>query len=137
MKNMVKVNLPGKLMKITTLPYTDAGKISDWALPHVRALYARGIMIGGTDGKGNSVFQPAAQVTRAQVMTLLGRTLERGYAYSAAAYDDMQDVPAWAVDHVNLLSSLGIITGYSGTNAVKPLSPITRAEFASLLFKLY
>lgn len=121
----------------TKLPYTDAGKISDWALPHVRALYAKGIMIGGTDGKGNSVFQPAAQVTRAQVMTLLGRTLERGYAYSAAAYDDMQDVPAWAVDHVNLLSSLGIITGYSGTNAVKPLSPITRAEFASLLFKLY
>lgn len=119
------------------LPYTDAGKISGWALPHVRALYAKGIMIGGTDGKGNSVFQPAAQVTRAQVMTLLGRTLERGYAYSPAAYDDMRDVPAWAADHVNLLSSLGIINGYSGTNSIKPLAPITRAEFASLLFKLY
>ena len=70
-------------------------------------------------------------------MTLLGRTLQRGYAYSAAKYEDAADIPSWAVDHVNLMTSLGIITGYSGANVVKPLNSITRAEFASLLFKLY
>lgn len=120
-----------------TLPYADAGKISDWALPHVKALYAQGIMIGGADAKGRSVFQPQTSVTRAQVMTLLGRTLQRGYAYSAAGYEDKADIPSWALDHVNLMTSLGVISGYSGANVVKPLNSITRAEFASLLFKLY
>lgn len=119
------------------LPYTDADKISDWALPHVKALYARGVMIGGADAKGRSVFQPQAPVTRAQVMTLLGRTLQRGYAYSPAGYEDKADIPSWALDHVNLMTSLGVITGYSGANVVKPLNSITRAEFASLLFKMY
>lgn len=121
----------------TQLPYRDADRIADWALPHVKALYAKGIMIGGADAKGRSVFQPQSPVTRAQVMTLLGRTLQRGYAYSAAKYEDAADIPSWAVDHVNLMTSLGIITGYSGANVVKPLNSITRAEFASLLFKLY
>ena len=119
------------------LPYTDASQISDWALPHVKALYAQGIMIGSTDGKGNSVFLPSAPVSRAQVMTLLGRTLERGYAYSNVSFDDAGDIPAWASDHVKILSSLGIVQGYGGTNSLKPLNSITRAEFASLLFKLY
>lgn len=119
------------------LPYTDASQISDWALPHVKALYAQGIMIGSTDGKGNSVFLPSTPVSRAQVMTLLGRTLERGYAYSNVSFDDAGDIPAWASDHVKILSSLGIVQGYGGTNSLKPLNSITRAEFASLLFKLY
>lgn len=70
-------------------------------------------------------------------MTLLGRTLERGYAYSNVSFDDAGDIPAWASDHVKILSSLGIVQGYGGTNSLKPLNSITRAEFASLLFKLY
>ena len=119
------------------LPYTDASQIADWALPHVKALYAQGIMIGSTDGKGNSVFMPSSPVSRAQVMTLLGRTLERGYAYSNVSFDDAGDIPAWASDHVKILSSLGIVQGYGGTNSLKPLNSITRAEFASLLFKLF
>ena len=121
----------------TKLPYTDAAKISDWALPHVKALYAKGIMIGGADAKGRSVFQPQASVTRAQVMTLLGRTLQRGYAYSPAGYEDKADIPSWALDHVNLMTSLGVVAGYGGSNVVKPMNSITRAEFASLFFKMY
>ena len=118
------------------LPYGDASQISDWALPHVKALYQEGIMIG-TTVNGKSVFQPGNAVSRAQVMTLLGRTLVRGYDYQPASYTDMDTVPAWARDHIDLLPSLGIVNGYSGTTDIRPLSSITRGEFASLLYKLY
>lgn len=119
------------------LPYSDVSSISSWALPHVRALYAKGIMIGGADSSGKSAFFPGQDISRAQVMTLLGRVVGRGFAYSPVSFDDAAQIPAWASDHINCLTSLGVISGYGGTNSVMPLNPITRGEFASLLFKLY
>ena len=118
------------------LPYADADSIADWALPHVRALYAEGIM-KGTVSHGAALFLPSADTTRAQVMTVIGRTIERGYSYTAPAFDDFSDVPYWAQDHVSLLSSLGIVSGFGSTNNVAPLETITRGQLASLFFKLY
>ncbi len=118
------------------LPHADAADIADWALPHVRALYAEGIM-KGTVVNGVSLYQPNASTTRAQVMTILGRTIERGYAYRTAAFDDFSAVPYWAQDHVSLLASLGIVSGVGGTGNVAPLETITRGQMASLFFKLY
>ena len=86
---------------------------------------------------GVSVFQPAAGTTRAQVMTVIGRTIERGYAYTTPAFDDFASVPYWAQDHVSLLTSLGIVSGMGGTNSVAPLDGITRGQLASIFFKLY
>ena len=71
-------------------------------------------------------------------MTILGRTFGRGFSYPQAQFSDFQTAPAWAQDHISLLSSLGIVSGYGGpTGEVRPLNTITRAEFASLLFKMY
>ena len=72
-------------------------------------------------------------------MTLLGRTISRGYAYSSTAFSDAASIPAWAADHINLLYSMGIVKGYTagGKNLIKPLDTITRAEFASLLYQIY
>ncbi len=120
----------------TALPYADQASIADWALPHVRALYAEGIM-QGTVVDGVSVFQPTAGTTRAQVMTVIGRTIERGYSYTTPAFDDFASVPYWAQDHVSLLTSLGIVSGMGGTNNVAPLDGITRGQLASIFFKLY
>ena len=119
-----------------TLPYADAASVADWALPHVRALYAEGIM-KGTVSNGVALFQPDANTTRAQVMTVIGRTIERGYYYTTPAFDDFADVPYWAQDHVSLLTGLGIVSGFGNTNNVAPLETITRGQLASLFFKLY
>ena len=77
----------------TVLPYTDAAKIPDWALPHVKAMYALGMMKGTTDAAGRSVLNPNAACSRAQIMTMLGRTLTRGYAYTACTYADAGQIP--------------------------------------------
>ena len=120
------------------LPFKDAEKISEWALPHVKALYSLGIMKGSVTEEGN-VFLPQNSISRAQVMTILGRTLDRGYSYTPypIGFDDDGDIPYWSYDHIALLKSLGIVTGYGGANVVKPLNNITRVEVASLLYKLY
>ena len=118
-----------------TLPYTDQNQIPAWALDHVKAMYALGIMQGSKNNKGQSVLNPNALCSRAQIMTILGRTLERGYAYSPCAYDDTSAIPGWSRDHIDLLSALGIVTGNKGK--VNPTGTITRAELAALLYRLY
>lgn len=126
------------LYESTQLPYKDSELIPQWALPHVKALYALGIMKGSMTDKGN-VFNPSDNITRAQVMTILGRTIERGYIYdsSSIGFADEKDIPSWAFDNIALLKSLGIVTGYGGDNFVKPLESIQRSEIAALLYKLY
>ena len=119
------------------LPYADLNKIHDWALPHVKALYALGIMQGGSDSSGNVWFYPTEGANRARVMTVLGRTISRGYTYTDGGYSDWNSVPGWAKDHISLLSHLGIVNGYGGGNAVKANAGITRAEVAALLYRLY
>ncbi|MBR4878903.1 MAG: phosphodiester glycosidase family protein, partial [Clostridia bacterium] len=120
------------------LPFLDTDKIADWALPHVKALYALGIMKGSITAQGH-VFLPNNNISRAQVMTILGRTIERGYSYNntAIGFDDDNTIPSWAFDHIALLRNLGIVNGYGGQNVVKPLNDIQRSEIASLLYKLY
>lgn len=124
-----------ELYASVALPHTDAASVPDWALPHVRAMYALGIMIGSTDGQGRPVLNPNASCTRAQIMTILGRTLERGYAYEPCDFTDSGAIPVWARDHVDLLTALGVVTGDQGK--VNPTGTITRAEFAALLYRMY
>lgn len=118
------------------LPYTDAGNIADWALPHVKAMYALGIMKGTTNSSGKSVLLPQNSCTRAQIMTILGRTLTRGYSYGPCTFSDADQIPTWSRDHIDLLTSLGVITGGDG-GKVDPLGTITRAQFAALLYRIY
>lgn len=124
------------LYESVALPYGDVQKISDWALPHVKAMYALGVMKGSTDVLGRPVLLPQSNCTRAQIMTILGRTLERGYRYAPCTFTDADKIPDWARDHMDLLTGLGIITGGDG-GKVNPLGTITRAEFAALLYRMY
>ena len=117
------------------LPFLDAEQIADWALPHVKVMYAMGILKGTTDAYGRPVLYPQGSCTRAQVMTILGRTLERGYAYEPCTFTDAHLIPSWAADHIHLLTAIGVITG-NDTGTVDPLGTITRAQFAALLYRM-
>lgn len=117
------------------LPFLDAERIADWALPHVKVMYAMGILKGTTDSLGRPILNPQGSCTRAQVMTILGRTLERGWAYDPCTFSDAHLIPSWAADHIHLLTSIGVITG-NDTGTVDPLGTITRAQFAALLYRM-
>ena len=119
------------------MPFADSDRISDWAWDHVKAMYYEGIMVGSIDSQGVRTFNPRVATSRAQVMTILGRTIPRGYAYPQATFEDYGDIPLWARDHIDLLASMGIVNGYGTTHKVMPNETITRAEMASLFFKIY
>lgn len=112
------------------LPFADAAAIQPWALNAVKAAYSLGIFTGSAEG--GTLYANATQtITRAQAMTLLGRVQPKGYALSAEAFLDQNDIPSWASDHVSTLVAQGVISGYGGY--VRPNDPITRAEVAKVL----
>ena len=56
-----------------TMPFHDAGTISNWARAYVYTVYRENLMVG--DAQGN--FRPGANITRAEVATAINRVLGR------------------------------------------------------------
>ncbi|GAB2045011.1 hypothetical protein AGATL06_15080 [Agathobaculum sp. TL06] len=113
------------------LDFADDASIPDWARGAVYAVSQAGIMNGETRN-GKLYFSPDADMTRAEVMTVIGRCLPRGYAAASLSYKDSSSVPSWAVDQVKTCVAAGIIGGYSD-NTLQPLGKITRGEIAKIL----
>ena len=113
------------------MDFADDSSIPDWARGAVYAVSQAGIMQGSNSG-GKLYFSPDADMTRAEVMTVIGRCLPRGYAAAALTYSDASSVPSWALDQVKICVSAGIIGGYQD-NTLQPLGKITRGEIAKIL----
>lgn len=117
------------------LPFNDTAKIDAWALSGAKAMYALGVIKGSDDGYGNLSFNPHASVSRQEVVTMLGRLLEKGYAAPALTFTDSARIQPWAAEYVSTLSALGILSGM-GDGSFQPDSPMTRAQIAAVLYKL-
>lgn len=111
--------------------FADDGSIASWARGAVRAVSEAGIMQGSSSG-GQLYFSPRAEMTRAEVMTVIGRCLPRGYAAATLGYSDASSIPSWAREQVQICVSAGIISGYED-NTLCPLGNITRGEIAKIL----
>ncbi len=117
------------------LPYADLDKIPDWALGAVKAVYAEGIMTGSAEN-GKTFFHAKSNIARQEVITVIGRSLPRGYASKEQTFSDSKDIGPWAKPYVNYLVSLGIVNGYSD-GTLLPKNNITRAEIAKIIYSLY
>jgi hypothetical protein len=42
-------------------------------------------------------------------MTVIGRSLSRGYGLQETAFSDASAIPSWALSHINYLTALGIV----------------------------
>ena len=62
-----------------TLGFADEDSIPSWARGAVAAVSRANIM-NGSGSNGKLYFNPQATMTRAEVMTVIGRCLPRGYA---------------------------------------------------------
>ena len=115
------------------LPFADADQIPSWALNEVKAMYALGILQGADSG-GQLLANPMATITRAEAMTILGRTLAKGYAAGALSFSDADTVPDWSLSYVQTLVNLGVVSG--NNNQIRPSDSITRGEVAKLLYAM-
>ena len=113
----------------TPFPFTDVAK-SRWSYPYIKELYDAGVV----SGTSATTFSPAANVTRAQFVTMLAGLA--GADVSNCPATPFRDVPegAWYAPYVNWALANGIV---SGTSAVtfSPDASITRQDMAVMLYQ--
>ena len=115
------------------LPFVDAASIPDWALDAVKAVYSLGIL-QGAGVEGGLAANASATISRAEAMTILGRTQARGYAQPELTTDDAGQVGDWALPYVQSLVGQGVVTPTD--NKLRPTDALTRGELAQLLYAI-
>ena len=116
------------------LPFADTNEIASWALNGAKAMYSLGIIKGSSDGSGKLYFNPTANVSRQEAVTMLGRLTEKGYAQGALKFTDSSAIQSWAAEYVSTLSTMGILTGFDD-GSFRPDAAMTRAQVATVLYK--
>ncbi len=91
-------------------------------------------------GRGEGIFDPQANMTRAEAITLLARLLTdesiiKGYV--KADYNDVAE-DAWYTHTIGFLQGLGFLDTIEEKHgsSINPTAQITRAEFVELIYKL-
>lgn len=116
------------------LNFGDYYAIPDWAKNYVKAAAANGLMSGSSNPDGSVDFLPADKITRAQILSVIGRKVTA--QEKTLPFADAADIPAWALSTIKKVYGAGLVTGYpDGT--LKPGNPVTRAEAATMLYSLY
>ena len=95
-----------------------------WAHYDVEFMANEGLVAG----KGEGVYDPDAQITRAEYVTLLDRAMK----YEVTAGETYPDVPAdaWYAPYIATAKANGLLNGLPTDDGFKPEQPITREEMA-------
>ena len=112
----------------TAFPFTDVAE-SRWSYPYIKELYDAGVV----SGTSATTFSPAANVTRAQFVTMLAGLA--GADVSSCPATPFRDVPegAWYAPYVNWALANGIVSGTSAAT-FSPDASITRQDMAVMLY---
>lgn len=117
--------------KPVSKPNLSVGQYHDvpkgfWAADEIKDLTVTEIITG----KGNGLFEPNSNVSRAEAATIIARALKLEKVKSSA----FTDVPAshWAAGNINAVQKAGIVQGRSA-DRFAPNESITRAEISKLL----
>jgi len=107
-----------------------------WAKNDISTLVSRHIL----NGVSAQLFEPERSITRAEAVKLLVEAIQRsgmGKLTNSPAATSFNDVSstAWYHDAVTKASGFGIVNGDS-SGAFRPEDPITREEFAAMIFRI-
>lgn len=121
-------------MVISLMPASSFGlEPSDisghWAKDNIQTWIGGGLINGYEDG----TFRPDSNISRAEFMTLVNKA----YNYSNEAVIGFSDVQVgdWYYSAVTKAKAAGYISGYPD-NTMRPDSPISREEAASIMMKI-
>ena len=117
------------------LPFADLKSIPDYAVPAIRALYTEGVINGAYGKDGKLYFNPHSNLTRAQVIAMVGRTQEKGYDTAELNFADNASIPAYATYYIQTMMAQGVIDGLADSS-FKSNALITRGQMASILYHL-
>ncbi|WP_139991757.1 S-layer homology domain-containing protein [Paenibacillus paridis] len=111
------------------LTFTDKADIGIWA----QAAVAQAVQAGITSGYQDGTFQPNANITRAEMATMIGKAFELTLDPNAVtSFADDSLIPVWAKSAVAALKERGVVKG-TGANTFNPRAQTTRAEAVVML----
>ena len=95
-----------------------------WACYDVEYMANEGLIAG----KGEASFDPDAQITRAEYLTILDRAM----GYELITGETYSDVPqdSWYATYIATAKANGLLNGLPTDDGFKPNSPITREDMA-------
>lgn len=108
------------------------------------AHYAQAVTIakelGIASGFEDNTFKPSSSISRQDMMVLTAKALKAAGKQSAgngnlAPYSDAASISTYAVDSVTSLVGSGIVNGFDGK--IAPAEPLTRAEAAMVLYRIW
>ncbi|WP_245596167.1 S-layer homology domain-containing protein [Paenibacillus taiwanensis] len=101
-----------------------------WAENAVREGVNRGFVTGYADG----TFKPNKQITRAELVVMLVRALQRSGNGTTRTFADQDQIPQWALQAIRQGVELGWVSGYAN-NTFQPNRSLTRTELAVLIVR--
>ena len=104
----------------------------NWHYAYVSTAYSLGYITGYPDGS----FRPDANITRADICTIVNRVLKSTPSENTEKFKDDDSIPSYAKDAVYALSSMGIINGYSD-KTFAPKTYATRAQTAKIIYTAF
>ena len=111
------------------LKYTDVAP-DYWAFPTIERLNTLGLIKGYVDG----TFKPTNQITRGEAAMILSREMQVE-VQQVIQYEDVA-TNYYAYDAIQEVAAAGIITGRVA-GKFNPNSPLTRAEMAAIMDRMY
>ncbi|TMV49102.1 S-layer homology domain-containing protein [Paenibacillus mesophilus] len=144
--NITRAEYPTVLLRVAGLMNKTA--TSEFIDVPFDAWYNRSVSIaakfGIVNGLENGGFAPHSALTRAEAMTMVGRTLsalglsgdlpDEEVERLLSAFEDRQLIPDWARKQIALSVKYGIIEGEG--SLVNPQGPLTRAQAAAIAIRL-
>lgn len=108
--------------------FTDVDK--HWAKTYIDDVVAKGLVQGMTP----TTFEPNTKISRAMIVTVLGRLEEKKGALQGGdtPFTDVKDQNAWYAKYVAWAAANGIVKGYED-NTFRPNQEVTRQELAAII----
>ncbi len=104
-----------------------------------KAEYAKELAIGKAagiiNGVGDNKFNPEAQITRQDMMTMTSRAMALAGAADLSAFSDSGMIADYAAQHVSAMVAEGLIKG-NADGTINPLGNTTRAEAAVIMNRI-
>lgn len=132
--NVYRFSMPGVRVTVdaefirTVTPFTDV-RLADWFYEYVSFAYRYGLM----EGINSYQFAPDATATRAMVVQILYRMSgEPAVSYGSGFTDVASN--AWYADAIAWAARNNIVNG-TGSATFSPNAPVTREQFATMLYR--
>lgn len=120
--------LNGEVASEKELTFGDKADIKDYAQTAV----AWAVENGYITGRDNGNFDPAAKITRAEIVAILNRVADNAKAEKAASFTDIGS--HWAKDAIAWAAEAGIVNGV-GNDLFAPNDNATRQDTVVMLYK--